>query len=185
MTSETFISRRRPSAPAGWLRAKSSALKFLAMMSAPAIASPKAIVTVVDAVGAKLSGQASRSMAVTKATSATRASELRGFPVMAMIGMPIALRAGTQVINSLDSPENEMPTKTSPGRIMPRSPWAASSECTKNEVVPVEENVAASLRPMCPDLPTPEKMTLPLVCRIRRTAATNGAPKSFSTFSSA
>jgi hypothetical protein len=41
--------------------------------------------------------------------------------------------------------------------------------------VPVLARVAANLRPMWPDLPTPETMTRPLEARIRSTAAAKPA----------
>ena len=66
---------------------------------------------------------------------------------------------------------------TSPGAIMPRSPWLASAGCTKNAGVPVDASVAASLRAMCPDLPMPVTTTRPLQPSISATAATNGAPR--------
>lgn len=109
ITSFTLRRRRRPRAPAGWLRAKSSAWKFLATINAPAMASPKTIVIVVEAVGARFNGHASRSIGVTSATSAACANELVARPVIAIMGMPIALRAGMQVCSSEDSPENERP----------------------------------------------------------------------------
>ncbi|SRN26651.1 Uncharacterised protein [Shigella flexneri] len=45
---------------------------------------------------------------------------------------------------------------------MPKSPCAASLGWTKNEGVPVLANVAAILRPMCPDFPIPMTTTFPL-----------------------
>ena len=85
-------------------------------------ARPNAIVTVVDAVGAKFKGQASRSTGVTNATSAYRAKELFSRPVIAMMGTESFRRAGRMRRSSSDSPEKEIPTNTSPGRIIPRSP---------------------------------------------------------------
>ena len=41
--------------------------------------------------------------------------------------------------------------------IIPKSPWQASVPWTKNDGVPVDENVAASFLHTCPDLPTPKK----------------------------
>src|SRR3954466_10360749 len=60
--------------------------------------------------------------------------------------------------------------------IMPRSPWAASAVCTKKAGVPVEANVAAILRPIWPDLPSPVTMTRPFALRIRSTAWAKLAP---------
>ena len=53
---------------------------------------------------------------------------------------------------------------------MPKSPCAASAGWTKNEGVPVDANVAAILRAICPDLPMPETTTRPLQASIMRTA---------------
>ena len=61
MTSPTWVSSLRPSAPPGCERAKSSAPKPRASSSATASASPSASAAVVLAVGARLSGQASSS----------------------------------------------------------------------------------------------------------------------------
>ena len=66
---------------------------------------------------------------------------------------------------------------TSPGAIMPRSPWLASAGCMKNAGVPVDASVAASFFAMCPDLPIPETTTRPSQRSISATAATNGAPR--------
>src|ERR1700679_93510 len=61
---------------------------------------------------------------------------------------------------------------------MPRSPWPASAACTKKAGVPVEANVAAILRAIWPDLPSPVTMTRPLACRIRSVARAKAAPRS-------
>ena len=74
ITSRTCVSRRRPSAPPGCERAKSSAPKPLASSSATASASPRASAAVVLAVGARFSGQASLSTRASRCTSASRAS---------------------------------------------------------------------------------------------------------------
>ena len=66
---------------------------------------------------------------------------------------------------------------TSSDVIMPRSPWLASAACTKKAGVPVEARVAAILRPIWPDLPSPVTMTRPLAWRINSTAATNAVPE--------
>ena len=60
MTSRTKVRRRRPSAPPGCERAKSSRLKPRASRQATAMASPRTKAAVVLAVGARFSGQASR-----------------------------------------------------------------------------------------------------------------------------
>lgn len=122
MTSCTLSNRRRPKAPAGCERAKSSRLKCLATMQAPAIASPNAIVTVVEDVGARFRGQASRVIGVTRLTSEALARELSALPVMQMILTPIAFKAGRMVSSSSDSPEKEMATNTSSFLTIPKSP---------------------------------------------------------------
>ena len=67
---------------------------------------------------------------------------------------------------------------TSSAVIMPRSPWLASAAWTKKAGVPVEAKVAAILRPIWPDLPSPVTISRPLAFRIRSAAATKGARRS-------
>ena len=67
---------------------------------------------------------------------------------------------------------------TSSAVIMPRSPWLASAACTKNAGVPVVAKVAAILRPIWPDLPSPVMISRPLAWRISPAAALNDAPRS-------
>src|SRR6478752_9662310 len=62
--------------------------------------------------------------------------------------------------------------------IMPRSPWLASAAWTKKAGVPVEAKVAAILRPIWPDLPSPVTISRPLAFRIRSAAATKGVRRS-------
>ena len=92
-----------------------------------ASASPRAICAAVLAVGARFRGQASLSTAQDSTTSATRASEESGRPVIATSVTPRRRSAGTMVLISTDSPELEMAITTSPGVTMPRSPWLASA----------------------------------------------------------
>ena len=70
ITSCTRFSNFLPKLPPGWKRAKSSGLNSLASINAIANASPSAIVTKVEVVGAKLFGQASRSTSIFKMRSA-------------------------------------------------------------------------------------------------------------------
>ena len=91
MTSVMCSSRRRPSAPAGCERAKSSAVKPRASSSATASASPIASAAVVLAVGARSSGQASAGTLTSRCTSASRASVDCGRPVIAISGIALAL----------------------------------------------------------------------------------------------
>ncbi len=145
-------------------------LKPRASSSAIASASPSARAAVVLAVGASSSGQASRSTAASRCTSAFAASVEAGLPVIAMIFVPRRLSGARMRRISSVSPELESATTTSSAVIMPRSPWLASPGCMKNAGVPVEASVEAILLPMWPDLPMPVTTTRP---RVARTA---GAP---------
>ena len=169
ITSVTRVSRRRPSAPPGCERAKSSAEKPRASSSASASASPSASAAVVLAVGARPSGHASTSTAASRCTSAACASELCSLPVSAMSRAPSRFRCGVSATSSSVSPEFDSMTTMSSAVIMPRSPCDASAGCTKNAGVPVDAKVAASLRPMWPDLPMPETTMRPRQLRIKST----------------
>ena len=162
MMSATRVSRRRPSAPPGCERAKSSALKPRASSSATASASPSASCAVVLAVGARLSGQASFSTPLSSTTSAWRARVESVWPVIATSGTPRRLNSGTMAISSSLSPLLEIASTTSAALIMPRSPWLASAGCTNMAGVPVEASVAAILRPTWPLLPMPMTTTRPV-----------------------
>ena len=105
MTSATCSSRRRPSVPPGWDRAKSASVKPRCLSSATASASPIASAAVVLAVGARLSGQASAGTLTSRCTSASRASVEAGLPVMAMRRASIRLKSGRMVSSSTVSPE--------------------------------------------------------------------------------
>ena len=175
ITSATRVSKRRPSAPPGCERAKSSAEKPRASSSASASASPSASAAVVLAVGARPSGHASSSTAASRCTSAACASELCSLPVSAMSRAPSRFRCGVSATSSSVSPELDSISTISSGVIIPRSPCDASAGCTKNAGVPVEASVAASLRPMWPDLPIPETTIRPRQLSIISTAATNGS----------
>ncbi|MNT11925.1 hypothetical protein D3C72_1468320 [compost metagenome] len=137
---------------------------------ATAIASPRAKVTVVLAVGARFSGQASFSTEISRCTSASWARLEFGLPVMEISTPPMRLTTGMMAISSDDSPEYDMAIKASSEVTMPRSPWAASAGCTNRAGVPVEARVAAILRAIWPDLPMPETTTLPLHCSNSATA---------------
>ena len=170
MTSPTRVSSLRPSAPPGCERAKSSARKPRASSSATARASPSASCTVVLVVGARLSGQASRSTLLSSTMSAWRARVDCAPPVMATSGTPRRRSMGRMAVSSVLSPLLEMASTRSCGVTMPRSPWLASAGCTKKAGVPVEASVAAILRPMWPLLPMPMTTARPLTCSMRCTA---------------
>ena len=176
MTSPTWVSRRRPSAPPGCERAKSSAAKPRASSRATASASPSASAAVVLAVGARFSGQASSATAASRWASAWRASGESDLPVIAIRRAPWRLTSGTIISSSSLEPEFDSASTTSSGVIMPRSPWAASAACTKYAGVPVLASVAAILRAMWPDLPMPVTMTRPWRLRMMSTARSNSSP---------
>ena len=81
---------------------------------------------VVDAVGARLRGQASRGMATEMVVSAARATGESGTAVMAIVRMPRVRANSTRRTTSGVSPEAEKASRTSPGINIPRSPWLAS-----------------------------------------------------------
>ena len=175
MTSRTRVSSLPPSVPPGCERAKSPEPNPLACSRATASASPIASCEAVLAVGARLSGQASRTTLVSRRASASWPRVDSGFPVTAMRRAPRRLTGGRIARISLVSPEFEKATTTSSALIMPRSPWLASAGCTKNAGVPVEAKVAATLRAMCPDFPMPHTTTRPVQANSRSTANANEA----------
>ena len=178
ITSATVVSRRRPSAPPGWERAKSSARKPRASSKATASASPSAICTVVLAVGARLRGQASFSTLLSSTTLACCARLDWGLPVMAISLMPWRLSTGSTRASSSLSPLLLMASTTSACVTMPRSPCPASAGCTKNAGVPVEASVAAILRPTWPLLPMPMTTTRPVARSMAATACSSCAAAS-------
>ena len=171
--SATRNSKRLPSRPAGWLRAKSSRVKERARSRATASASPKAMTAVVLEVGARPSGQASCETAAVRWMSACRAMVDSGWAVMQIRQMFLRFNAGRMAEISSLSPELEMASTTSPSTIMPKSPWAASAGWTKNAGVPVEASVAAILWPTWPDFPIPMTTSRPVQERMVSAAAAN------------
>ena len=95
MTSRTWVSNRRPSAPPGWERAKSSTENPRASSTVSASASPSASAAVVLAVGASPSGQASVSTLASRCTSAACASDECSLPVSAISLAPCRFRCGS------------------------------------------------------------------------------------------
>ena len=176
MTSLTWVSSLRPSAPPGCERAKSSAPKPRASSRATASASPSAICAVVLAVGARLSGQASFSTPLSSTMSAWRAREDSRPPVIAMSGTPWRLTIGRMAASSSLSPLLEMASTMSTVLIMPRSPWLASAGWTNMAGVPVEASVAAILRPTWPLLPMPITTTRPRTASTAATARAKASP---------
>ena len=82
---------------------------------------------VVEAVGARFMGQASREMETESVTSATREMEESGAPVMAIVRSDRARANSSSRRISRDSPEAESASTTSPATSIPRSPWEASA----------------------------------------------------------
>src|SRR6266702_2676330 len=177
ITSATRSRRFRPNAPPGCSAAKSSRLKPFTSSTVTASASPSASAAVVLAVGASVSAQASSVTLASSTTSAWRASTESGSPVIAISGTPSRLRWPSRPNSSSDAPLFESRIATSLRPTIPRSPCSESTGCRKDAGVPVEVNVAAILRPMRPDFPTPETISRPDAPASRRTAAANGGPR--------
>ncbi len=150
----------RPKIPPGWRTAKSSSLKPFCSSNTTARASPIASATVVLAVGANPSGQASFTRTLST-TSPARASDDSGLPVMTINLIPCSLKCGSSLRISSVSPLLETARITSPFITMPRSPCMPSPEWRKNAGVPVLAKVAAILRQIKPDFPSPVTTTLP------------------------
>ena len=129
----------------------------------------------VEAVGASPCGQASRGTPECSVTSARRPRVESSRPVMAIRLVPSDFSAGRMAFSSAVSPELEMAMMTSSLRRLPRSPWAPSTGWRKKAGVPVEEKVAASLRPTKPDLPMPVTTTRPVHAARSPSARTRGA----------
>ena len=170
MTSWAVVSNLLPNSPPGWNCAKSRGWKFRFSISATARASPMAICAIVELVGARFSGQASFSTPTFRKQVEYLANSDSGLPLMPIIGICMCSTMGMNRSSSSVCPELEMASTTSSGVITPRSPWNTSRGLMKNEGVPVEESVAAIFAPMCPLLPTPVTMTLPLHSYISETA---------------
>ena len=83
-------------------------------------------------------------------------------PVIATIFIPIFLMTGIKEMISSVSPEFDRTRTISSLSIIPKSPWIASLGWIKKAGVPVLANVAAILSAMCPDLPKPITIILPL-----------------------
>ena len=151
---------------------KSRAVKPRASSKATASASPITSCMVVEVVGARPLGQASSARGKTSRWSASRARAPSGLAVTAISIRPKRREKVIISASSAVSPDHDRARMASPSCIMPISPWLASAGCTKNAGVPVEANVAASLRPIWPDLPMPVTTTRPFRLRIAEIAAT-------------
>ena len=131
---------------------------------------------VVLAVGARLSGQASLATAVFSQSVAYCAILDCPLPVIAISGVPRRLSTGTMALISSDSPLLEIISTKSCGVTMPRSPWLASAGWTNSAGVPVEDKVAAILRPIWPLLPIPITTTRPGIDSASATACAKLSP---------
>jgi hypothetical protein len=132
---------------------------------------------VVEAVGARPSGQASALTPTSRCTSAAWASGERGSPVSATTREPSRLTHGTRARISPVSPLFETARSTSPLTIRPRSPWVASAGCRKSEGQPVEARVAEIFCAMNPLLPMPVATTRPVQPRSVSTARSKLSPR--------
>src|SRR6185436_13444537 len=79
--------------------------------------------------------------------------------------------------SSSDSPLLDSRIATSLLLTRPRSPCSESTGCRNDAGVPVEVNVAAILRAISPDFPTPEMMIRPSAALRISTARANSAPR--------
>src|SRR5438093_1671095 len=177
ITSATRSSRFLPKAPAGCNAAKSPRPKPFSSSTATASASPSASAAVVLAVGASVSGHASSVTLPSSTTSAWRASTESGSPVSAIMGTPSRFSWLTSPNSSSEAPLFESRSATSCRPTMPRSPCSESTGGRNDAGVPVDVNVAAILRAINPDLPSPETMRRPLASVSRRTARANAGPR--------
>src|SRR6266849_1188807 len=159
-----------PSRPAGCKAAKSSWRNPRRSNNATASASPTAIATVVLAVGARFSEQASSRTLTSSATSLASPSVDATFPVSVTSGISNRFSASSRRIISSVSPPYDTASMASPRASMPKSPCSASAGCRKNDGVPVLESVAEIFRPISPDLPIPVTATRPLQAKSPSTA---------------
>ena len=90
-----------------------------------------ASIAVVEAVGARFRGQASREIATESVRSAARATEESGTPVIAIVRSDRARAKSSSRTISGDSPEADRASTTSPATSIPRSPWDASAAWRK------------------------------------------------------
>ena len=162
MTSSAVVSRRLPNSPPGWNWAKSRGSKCLTSIRATASASPIASAAVVLLVGARLSGQASFFTHTLMWALLYFASSEFSLPVIEMMGMFMCSTMGMKRSSSSVCPELLSASTMSSEVITPKSPWKTSNGLMKNAGVPVDDSVAAILAPICPLLPTPVTMILPL-----------------------
>src|SRR6266849_3056451 len=177
ITSATRSSKLRPNVPPGCSAANCSRRNPLTSSRVTARASPRASAAVVLAVGASVSGQASSVTLTSRTTSDWRASAESGSPVSAMIGTPSRLSWFMRANSSSDPPLFESRMATSSLPTSPRSPCSESTGWRNEAGLPVEVSVAAILRAISPDLPTPETISRPVAFSSSRTAAEKAGPR--------
>src|SRR5437899_8698481 len=176
ITSATRRSSLRGSRPSGWNAAKSSRRKPLTSSSVTPSAWPSASAAVVLAVGASVSAHASSLTLASSTTCACRASKESASPTIVMIGTSRRFSCITRPNSSSGPPLFDNRIATSSGPTMPRSPCKESTGCRNDAGVPVDVSVAAILRAIRPDLPTPDTMTRPRAAASSRTAVATGGP---------
>jgi hypothetical protein len=162
ITSRTRRRSRRPSAPPGWRRAKSSRPNPRRCRSATASASPIASAAVVEEVGARSCGHAS---SPTEQSSTSRCAAPARSPARPVIATcyplrPEELQQPAELVRTRRSWRAGSPRRRDPR--CPRSPCSASTGWRKVAGVPVEVSVAAILRPRSP------------TCRPRRRSRARG-----------
>ena len=110
---------------------------------------------VVEAVGARFIAHASSGTLTSSVTCDAVPSVDPGLPVRLITAIPSLAKIGSSRRSSSVSPEYESAKIKSPRLSIPRSPCSASTGCRKHALVPVEFIVAATLRAIIPDLPSP------------------------------
>src|SRR5439155_1280191 len=100
-----------------------------------------------------------------------------GSPVSAIIGTPSRFSWLTSPNSSSEAPLFDSRSATSSWPTMPRSPCRESTGWRNDAGVPVDVKVAATLRAINPDLPSPETMRRPFASARRRTARANAGPR--------
>src|SRR6266568_8287993 len=94
-----------------------------------------------------------------------------------MIGTPSRLSWPTRPNSSSEAPLFESRMATSSLPTSPRSPCSESTGWRNDAGLPVEVSVAAILRAISPDLPTPETISRPVAFSSSRTAAEKAGPR--------
>jgi hypothetical protein len=107
--------------------------------------------------------------------SAANANGLLILLVTAIKEADLRERYGNKSTTSDEDPLFENSNTTSFGPTQPKSPCNASDGCRKCDRVPVDENVAATFRPINPAFPIPQTINDPRIADIRSAANTNSS----------